>query len=223
MNVDIRGLSKSYSLNGQKIPVLHDINLTINHGDIISLTGPSGVGKSTFLHVVGTLDSPSEGLITYDCCNIQKWSEAKVAEFRNKNIGYVFQFHHLMSEFSAAENVMMPLIMRRIPKAQAYAKACEVLDYVGLGARLTHKPGELSGGEQQRVALARALAPEPALLLADEPTGNLDEKTGQDIIDLIRNYNTKNATTVLLVTHNKNISDSFKRRLVLDREGLHEH
>lgn len=223
MNVDIRGMSKSYYLNESHIPVLKNINLTINRGDLISLTGPSGVGKSTFLHVVGTLDSPSEGIITYDHAHVQSWSEAKIAGFRNENIGYVFQFHHLMSEFSAAENVMMPLIMRRVSRKKAYMKASEVLKFVGLGERLEHKPGELSGGEQQRVALARALAADPSLLLADEPTGNLDDKTGQDIIELIKKYNKENNVTVLLVTHNKSISNSFQRKLVLNREGLFEN
>lgn len=223
MNVDIRGMSKSYYLNESQIPVLKNINLTINRGDLISLTGPSGVGKSTFLHVVGTLDSPSEGIITYDHAQVQSWSEAKIASFRNKNIGYVFQFHHLMSEFSAAENVMMPLIMRRVSRKRAYEKASEVLNFVGLSARLEHKPGELSGGEQQRVALARALAADPSLLLADEPTGNLDDKTGQDIIELIKKYNKEHNVTVLLVTHNKSISNTFPRKLLLNREGLFEN
>ncbi len=222
MNIDVQALSKSYYLNGQIIPVLQDINLSIKAGDMISLTGPSGVGKSTFLHVLGTLDTPSSGLINYDLANVQQWPEARIAEFRNKNIGYVFQFHHLLSEFSAVENVMMPLLMRRMKKNEAEDKASEVLKFVGLEHRLHHKPGELSGGEQQRVALARALAHEPRLLLADEPTGNLDEKTGQAIIDLIKTYNLKNKITVVLVTHNYQISEAFPRRLVLDRSGLNE-
>lgn len=222
MNVDVRNLSKSYFLEGREIPVLNTLNLTIKSGDLLSLTGPSGVGKSTFLHVLGTLDTPSSGSIIYDNSNVLAWSDTKKATFRNENIGYVFQFHHLLSEFNATENVMMPLIMRRVKKSQALAKAREILAFVGLSGRLNHKPGELSGGEQQRVALARALAQEPSLLLADEPTGNLDEKTGQEIVDLILDYNQRHGLSVLLVTHNKRISMSFARQLTLSKSGLSE-
>jgi lipoprotein-releasing system ATP-binding protein len=220
MNVDIRNLSKSYYLNGKEIPVLHNISLTIKKGDAISLTGPSGVGKSTFLHVIGTLDTPSLGTIIYDDRDILKLSDAQIAAFRNKHIGYVFQFHHLMSEFNALENVMMPLLMRRLKPAVAKIKAKEVLSFVGLAHRVGHKPGELSGGEQQRVALARALAHDPTILLADEPTGNLDEKTGQEIVDLILKYNETYDTIVLLVTHNHRVSNLFAMRLILDQNGL---
>jgi lipoprotein-releasing system ATP-binding protein len=222
MNVDIRNLAKSYYMHGREIPVLKNLSLTIKTGDLISLTGPSGVGKSTFLHVIGTLDAPTSGAIVYDSLNMQSMSDAKIASFRNKHIGYVFQFHHLLAEFSALENVMMPLLMRRQKDVQASAKAKEVLAFVGLAHRIEHKPGELSGGEQQRVALARALAHDPSLLLADEPTGNLDEKTGQEIVDLILQYNLKYKTTVLLVTHNQRISNSFPRKLMLSQNGLVE-
>lgn len=222
MNVDIRNLSKSYFMHGREIPVLKNLSLTIKAGDLISLTGPSGVGKSTFLHVIGTLDTPTSGAIVYDAVNIPSLSDAKIASFRNKHIGYVFQFHHLLAEFSALENVMMPLLMRRQKNAVASAKAKDVLAFVGLAHRIEHKPGELSGGEQQRVALARALAHDPTLLLADEPTGNLDEKTGQEIVDLILQYNLKYKTTVLLVTHNQRISNSFPRKLMLSHQGLVE-
>ena len=180
MNIDIENLSKSYFLGKAEIPVLRNISLKINEGELISLTGPSGVGKSTFLHVLGTLDTPTSGSILYAGQNVQSFIDADVARFRNENIGYVFQFHHLLSEFSALENVMMPLLMRREDKKQASARAEELLSFVGLKHRINHKPGELSGGEQQRVALARALAHSPKILLADEPTGNLDETTGQE-------------------------------------------
>jgi len=222
MNIDIRSLYKSYFLHDIEVPVLRNLSLSIKHGDLISLTGPSGVGKSTFLHVIGTLDSPSKGSILYNSSNLQSWNDSKIAEFRNKHIGYVFQFHHLLSEFDALENVAMPLMMRRRARYEAHAKAKEVLKFVGLSERLLHKPGELSGGEQQRVALARALAQDPSLLLADEPTGNLDEKTGQDIVDLILQYNRDRQVTVLLVSHNKHITDQFSRKLFLDRNGLSE-
>lgn len=222
MNVEVRHLCKSYFLEGKEIEVLRDINLTINQGDLISLTGPSGVGKSTFLHVLGTLDVPTSGSIIYDNSNALTWTESESARFRNLNIGYVFQFHHLMSEFDACENVMMPLLMRRMKKHLALKKAEQVLSFVGLSNRLNHKPGELSGGEQQRVALARALVQEPTLLLADEPTGNLDEKTGEEIVNLILDYNSQKNLSVLLVTHNKKISSCFKRQLVLSKDGLQE-
>lgn len=221
MNIEINDLSKSYYLNGTEIPVLKNLSLSIKPGELISLTGPSGVGKSTFLHVLGTLDVPTLGFVTYDGQHIFGQSDASVAHFRNQNIGYVFQFHHLLSEFTAAENVMMPLLMRRMDKKSAEEKAKELLSFVGLSHRVGHKPGELSGGEQQRVALARALSHSPKLLLADEPTGNLDEKTGQHIVDLIIDYNLKFKATVVLVTHNQRISERLSRRLVLD-QGLRE-
>jgi lipoprotein-releasing system ATP-binding protein len=220
MDVSLRDLCKSYFLNGKEIPVLRNINLDIKSGDLISLTGPSGVGKSTLLHLIGTLDTPTKGSIVFDHSNIETWSDQKCAAFRNKNIGYVFQFHHLISEFTAIENVSMPLLMRRMRKNDASLKAQEVLSFVGLSHRNNHKPGELSGGEQQRVALARALVQEPTLLLADEPTGNLDEKTGQEIVDLILDYNQRFGVSVLLVTHNKSISSMFKRQLLLAENGL---
>jgi lipoprotein-releasing system ATP-binding protein len=221
MNIDIRNLSKSYYLNGKEIPVLKDITFDIKSGDLISLIGPSGAGKSTFLHVLGTLDTPTAGSIFYDNRSFKSLSDTQMAAFRNASIGYVFQFHHLMSEFSALENVMIPLLMRREKKQLAKDKALEVLSFVGLAARTEHKPGELSGGEQQRVALARALVHAPSLLLADEPTGNLDEKSGQGIIDLIFEYNRKFGVTVVLVTHNRGISQSFPHRLRLDATGMH--
>lgn len=220
MNIEIKNLCKSYFLNDQEIEVLKNLNLSICAGDMISLTGPSGVGKSTFLHVLGTLDTPTSGEIIYEGMDIKTLHDAEIAAFRNQNIGYVFQFHHLLSEFSAVENVMMPLLMRTTNKIEARVKAKELLSFVGLSHRVEHKPGELSGGEQQRVALARALAHQPKILLADEPTGNLDEKTGQEIVELIFEHNQKFGTTVVLVTHNQRISEKMPRRLTLDKEGL---
>lgn len=220
MNIDIENLSKSYFLGKAEIPVLRNVSLKINEGELISLTGPSGVGKSTFLHVLGTLDTPTSGSILYAGQNVQSFIDADVARFRNENIGYVFQFHHLLSEFSALENVMMPLLMRREDKKQASNRAEELLSFVGLKHRINHKPGELSGGEQQRVALARALAHSPKILLADEPTGNLDETTGQHIVDLIMDYNKQFGTTVVLVTHNQRISQRLSHQLILDQNGL---
>jgi lipoprotein-releasing system ATP-binding protein len=220
MNIQVTNLSKEYYLEAKVIPVLKNINLAIDSGDLVSLTGASGAGKSTFLHLLGTLDTPTHGSISYNNIIIQNSSDTQIAEFRNNNIGYVFQFHHLMSEFSALENVMMPLLMRRLSQLDASKKAREILAFVGLAHRTEHKPGELSGGEQQRVALARALVPDPKLLLADEPTGNLDEKTGEHIVNLILDYNKGSGATVVLVTHNPKISAVFGRKLVLTHDGL---
>lgn len=218
--IEIKNLSKSYFLNNKEIPVLKNISLSIKSSEMISITGTSGVGKSTFLHVLGTLDAPTSGSITYDSQNILNKPEAQIADFRNKNIGYVFQFHHLLSEFTALENVMMPLLMARLSSQKAKILAQEVLSFTGLSHRFDHKPGELSGGEQQRVALARALVAKPKILLADEPTGNLDETTGEEIIDLIQSYNNKFGLTVVLVTHNQKVSDKFASKLVLTKEGF---
>lgn len=220
MNIELQNLSKSYFLNGKEIPVLKDLSFTIDGGDLVSLTGPSGAGKSTLLHLLGTLDKPSHGSIRYDGCEVKVMSDARIAEFRNLNIGFVFQFHHLMGEFNAVENVMMPLLMRRIPSSRADEKARELLSFVGLSHRTEHKPGELSGGEQQRVALARALVSEPKVLLADEPTGNLDEDTGLEIVELIKRYNKETGATILLVTHNHRVAGLFRKRLNLDRHGI---
>lgn len=218
MDIDVINLSKSYFKHGKEIPVLKNLYFNIKKGQAVSLTGPSGVGKSTLLHVLGTLDTQTSGSITYQGVNIQSLSDTKLANFRNKNIGFVFQFHHLLSEFNAKENIMLPLLMRREKTSIASEKALEMLDFVGLSNRSLHKPGELSGGEQQRVALARALVHDPKLLLADEPTGNLDERTGMGIIELILQYNQSNNLTVMLVTHNNAINKLFNVKLVLDSE-----
>ena len=221
MNININNLSKSYILNDEKeVKVLENINFSIKSSEMVVITGVSGVGKSTLLHLLGTLDEPTKGNITYDNENIFLKNESEIAEFRNKNIGYVFQFHHLLSEFSALENVMMPLYMARIPNEKAQILAKEVLDFVSLSHRYDHKPGELSGGEQQRVALARALVTKPQVLLADEPTGNLDEASGKDIIYLIKKYNEIFKTTVILITHNTSITNLFDTRLVLTKNGI---
>ncbi len=222
MNIDVVGLKKSYFLAEREIKVLNDISLCIKTGDAISLTGPSGVGKSTLLHLLGLLDEPSHGSIVFDGTNPANFLDAQVAQFRNLKIGFVFQFHHLLSEFSALENVMMPLLMRRMSSSDAKEAAQNMLGFTGLGHRIAHKPGELSGGEQQRVALARALVTKPSILLADEPTGNLDEKTGRDIVDMILEQNRLNGLTVVLVTHNPNISEMFSRRMVLEKNGIIE-
>ncbi|MFZ9887313.1 MAG: ABC transporter ATP-binding protein [Myxococcota bacterium] len=222
MRIEVTGLRKSYLLDGQEIPVLHGVDLVIERGEFVSLTGPSGVGKSTLLHVLGTLDIPTGGRVVMDGTDVFAQTPAGIAEFRNRHIGFVFQFHHLLPEFTALENTMMPALVARVPKARAAQRARELLSEVGLGHRLGHRPGELSGGEQQRVALARALVNEPELLLADEPTGNLDERTGAGIHELIERLNQQRGITALLVTHNPRLALRMRRRIQLTREGVRE-
>lgn len=200
--VELSNVSKRFEHGGRDIPVLNDISFLLDSGDMVAIVGASGVGKSTLLHVLGTLDVPTTGTIEFDGTNITEFRSNQLARFRTKTIGFVFQFHHLLPEFNALENVMMPCLIDRLSKKQAKDKASAILDRVGLGHRLKHRPGELSGGEQQRVALARAMVLGPKLLLADEPTGNLDSKTGNGIHELFCELNTEQGTTMLIVTHN---------------------
>ena len=214
--LDIRDLDKTFVHRGKTLNVLHGLNLKIYPGDSISIMGPSGAGKSTLLHVMGTLDAPSSGKILFDGEDIFARSAARVAKFRNERIGFAFQFHHLLPEFTALENVMMPGLIGRMKRTEAEERATELLRTVGLGERLNHQPGELSGGEQQRVAIARALFRKPSLLLADEPTGNLDRKTGAEIHALLRDLNEKTGITVVVVTHDPLLADTMQIQLLVD-------
>lgn len=203
--------------------VLKGLSLTVNRGEKLAIIGASGTGKSTLLHILGTIDRPLSGEVLYEGVNPFNLSDTAIAGFRNRKIGYVFQFHHLLPEFSAIENVMMPAIIAGIPPAEAELKAEEILVEVGLRDRLTHKPGELSGGEQQRVAVARALALNPDILLADEPTGNLDAKTGESVHDLLVEINKRKGVTMVIVTHNDKLAARMERVIALIDGKAVEH
>ncbi|MCB9549420.1 MAG: ABC transporter ATP-binding protein [Myxococcales bacterium] len=216
--LEARGLSKSFDHEGQRIDVLQRIDLVLRPGERVAIIGSSGAGKSTLLHVLGTLDRPSTGSILFDGIDVMKLGAAALAEFRNASIGFMFQFHHLLPVFTALENVMMPLLIRRRARAEARDEAERWLEAVGLKDRMRHRPGELSGGEQQRVALARALVGHPRLLLADEPTGNLDSHTSAGIHALFEQMNTEHGTAMLLVTHNADLAARMPRCLRM-RDG----
>jgi lipoprotein-releasing system ATP-binding protein len=213
--VSVRGLGKTYLMGDRRLEVLRGLSLDISAGELVALTGPSGAGKSTFLHVLGTLDAPSGGQVLYDGEDVFARGEEALASFRNGTVGFVFQSHHLLPEFTALENAMMPALIRRLPRAEAAQRAEEVLGLVGLSDRLDHRPGELSGGEQQRVALARALCLRPRLLLADEPTGNLDPRTAEGIHALLVDLNARLGITAVVVTHNERLAEALPRRLRL--------
>jgi lipoprotein-releasing system ATP-binding protein len=214
----LTNLSKTFVKDGNKIEVLRNLNLEIKKGDSLAVVGVSGAGKSTLIHILGTLDHPTSGTLSIAGKNVFQWSEKKIAAFRNSTIGFVFQFNNLLPEFSALENAMMPALISGMSKQQAIRQASQLLDEVGLEHRLKHKPGELSGGEQQRVAIARALVMEPEILLADEPTGNLDTETGKKIEDILVNLNTTKKITLIVVTHNKLLADRMSGRIGL-RDG----
>ena len=217
--VEIQGARKVYEHEGKSLEVLKGIDLTINAGEMVSIVGPSGAGKSTLLHLMGALDMPTSGVVRLDGKNVTSMSSSAVAALRNRTIGFVFQFHHLLPEFTALENVMMPgMIQGGIARAVLTEKATKLLREVGLEHRVTHRPGELSGGEQQRVALARALVLEPKLLLADEPTGNLDTANSNAIHSLFHELNRNHGTTMVLVTHNVDLARSIPR-VVTMRDG----
>lgn len=222
MKIEVRALTKSYWMHDSEIAVLRGLDVVLESGDYVAITGPSGAGKSTLLHVLGTLDVPSGGQVLFDEVDVWSTPPASIARFRNRNIGFVFQFHHLLPEFTALENAMMPARVQRMPQHLAERRARDLLAEVGLAHRLNHRPGELSGGEQQRVALARALMNEPRVLLADEPTGNLDENTGAGIHEIIERLNRERRITAVVVTHNPRLAERFPRRLHLDRTGLSE-
>lgn len=218
----VKNLTKIYSGRVEDVIVFQNLNLEVVRGEMIAVIGESGAGKSTLLHLLGGLDQATSGSIRVGEFDLTKNSELDLARFRNRQIGFVFQFHHLLPEFSAVENVMMPLLINGLAKREAADQAGKLLDRVKLSHRADHRPGELSGGERQRVALARALVAKPGLLLADEPTGNLDEVTGETIHSLIRQLQTEEQLTAIIVTHNQRLAAICDRVLQLENGKLSE-
>jgi len=217
--VKVSGLTKSFFIDQERIDVIKGIDLEIFKQDVISIVGISGVGKSTFLHILGTIDEPTQGRIIFEGQDVFNLPRNKIAAFRNEKIGFVFQFHHLLPEFTAMENTMMPALIQRLSRSEAMEQASQLLEEVGLADRMKHKPGELSGGEQQRVAIARSLILKPKLLLADEPTGNLDRETGEEVHNLLIDLNKRFGVTMIVVTHNEQLAGLMPRRLRMS-DGL---
>jgi lipoprotein-releasing system ATP-binding protein len=209
-----KNLFKKYS----NLTVVNDVSLNVDKGEIVSIIGPSGAGKSTLLHLLGALDVPDSGTVTIDGIEVFKLAPKKQAQFRNKHIGFVFQFHHLLPEFTAIENVAMPLWIYRTGKKEGLAKAAELLETVGLKSKVNNKPSELSGGEQQRVAIARALVNNPSIVMADEPTGNLDSANAQAIHELFLTLRKKLNQTFIMITHNEALAALTDRTIVM-RDG----
>ena len=220
--IECRSLCFSYSEGGSETSVLDNLNFEIKPGEKLAIIGQSGCGKSTLLNLIAGLEKPSEGDVFINNSNIAKLNEKERTELRSNNLGFVYQFHHLLNDFSALYNVALPLLINNIDKRKAIKLAEDILIKVGLKNRLQHKPSQLSGGERQRVAIARAMISEPACLLADEPTGNLDADNADDILDLIIELNNKKSTSLLIVTHDLTIANKMDRKLKLSNKKLHE-
>jgi len=219
--VDVQGLNKVYQLGTQRIHVLRDLELHVAFGEMVAIVGASGVGKSTLLHLIGGLDRADSGQIIVADTDLRALEDSALVQFRNRNVGFVFQFHHLMPEFDATENVEMPMRIARESGSASRRRAVDLLTRVGLGERLKHRPSEMSGGEQQRVAVARSLAMKPALLLADEPTGDLDETTADSLHELLKAMHAEQGLTSIIATHNPRLAAACDRVFRLERGQLH--
>ncbi len=215
IKIEISNLQKTFIKDGQRIDVLKGLNLVVSEGESLAVLGVSGAGKSTLIHILGTLDRPTAGAVFFDGVDVFSWEEKKLAHFRNERIGFIFQFFNLLAEFTSLENTMMPALIHGMSRREAKRRAEIILNDVGLGDRIKHKPGELSGGEQQRVAVARALVMEPDIVLADEPTGNLDRSTGRKIEDILVELNLTKKVTLIVVTHNKSLAERMTSNIGL--------
>jgi lipoprotein-releasing system ATP-binding protein len=215
VKIAVQGLVKTFTTNGNLVEVIKGLDLNVYTGETLAVVGASGVGKSTLLHILGTLERPSQGTVIWEGEEVFALDDRRLAAFRNRKIGFVFQFHYLLPEFDALENVMMPALIARVPKAQAQEDAEAILVRVGLGHRLRHRVSTLSGGEQQRVAVARALVLKPEVLLADEPTGNLDPHSGAQVQELLLDLNREQGLTSVIVTHNLNLAQALTRQITL--------
>jgi lipoprotein-releasing system ATP-binding protein len=220
--LDVTGLAKSYVVGGRRLTVLKDLDLSLGRGEMVAIVGASGVGKSTLLHVLGGLDAPDGGTIRIGDASIERMSDQEKVAFRNRHVGFIFQFHHLLPEFTAVENAEMPLRIARAKVSEARERATALLARVGLAERVDHRPGMLSGGEQQRVAIARALIMQPALLLADEPTGDLDEHTAEALHDLLKEMHRERGLTSIIATHNPRLAAACDRTLRLEDGKLRQ-
>jgi len=216
--IKLENVWKIYQLGKVELTVLKEMNFEINRGSFVSIIGPSGSGKSTLLNIIGCLDIPTKGKIFLDGQDIQKLSEDELAKIRGKKIGFVFQQFNLLPNLTAIENVVLPMVFQKIPEEKRFGRAKKLLEMVGLGERIFHKPAELSGGEQQRVAIARALANNPEMLITDEPTGNLDSKSGEMIMEILKELYQKGERTIIVVTHDPQIA-SFSKEIVHIKDG----
>ncbi|MDK4684613.1 lipoprotein-releasing ABC transporter ATP-binding protein LolD [Kingella negevensis] len=218
--IDCQNVAKTYRDGSLNVDVLHDLNVQIQAGESVSIIGASGSGKSTLLHILGGLDTPTSGSISLMGHDLATLSQAKLGQLRNQYLGFVYQFHHLLAEFTALENVMMPLLIGKMSKAQAREQAATMLEKVGLGKRMEHRPTELSGGERQRAAIARALVNNPKCLLADEPTGNLDRKNAWVVLDMMLELQAELGTALVVVTHDDELATKFNRVLTVQEGSL---
>jgi putative ABC transport system ATP-binding protein len=220
--IELKSVSKIYELGGEMIHALNGVNLTIQQGDFLAVTGPSGSGKSTLANMVGGLDTPTNGEVLFDNDNIAKFNDIKLSHYRNKNVGFIFQSFNLQPVYTALENVMIPMIFSGIPIAERKERAFKCLDAMGLADRVKHLPNQLSGGQRQRVCIARAIVNNPKIIIADEPTGNLDSKKGSEIVELLENLNKLSKISLLIITHDDSVAKKAKKILLIKDGKLSE-